>query len=98
MGALDPVAAPQDDQTTAGQPRLPPPRSRGLDGCLPAASPDDAQGLLQTGIYHRLRIAIKRFRYIVENFLPLQHAAWSDDLKQVQDLLGEVHDLDVWEL
>ncbi len=39
--------------------------------------------------------AIKRFRYIVENFLPLQHAAWSDDLKKVQDLLGDVHDLDV---
>lgn len=44
---------------------------------------------------HQLRIAIKRFRYIVENFLPEQHKAWSDDLKHVQDLLGEVHDLDV---
>lgn len=45
--------------------------------------------------FHRLRIGIKRFRYIVENFLPAQHAAWSDDLKHMQDLLGEVHDLDV---
>ena len=45
--------------------------------------------------FHRLRIGIKRFRYIVENFLPEQHAAWSDDLKHLQDLLGEVHDLDV---
>ena len=45
--------------------------------------------------FHRLRITIKRFRYIVENFLPLQHAAWSDDLKHIQDLLGDVHDLDV---
>ncbi len=45
--------------------------------------------------FHRLRIGLKRFRYIVENFLPDQHAAWSDDLKQVQDLLGDVHDLDV---
>ncbi len=44
---------------------------------------------------HQLRIGIKRFRYIVENFLPEQHKAWSDDLKHVQDLLGEVHDLDV---
>ena len=45
--------------------------------------------------FHRLRIGIKRFRYIVENFLPDQHRIWSDDLKQVQDLLGEVHDLGV---
>jgi CHAD domain-containing protein/HD superfamily phosphodiesterase len=45
--------------------------------------------------FHSLRIGIKRFRYIVENFLPVEHKAWSDDLKQIQDLLGEVHDLDV---
>jgi len=45
--------------------------------------------------FHSLRIGIKRFRYIVENFLPAQHTAWSNDLKEMQDLLGEVHDLDV---
>ena len=45
--------------------------------------------------FHSLRIGLKRFRYIVENFLPEQNAAWSDDLKDLQDLLGEVHDLDV---
>lgn len=44
---------------------------------------------------HTLRIGIKRFRYIVENFLPAEHDAWSNDLKHMQDLLGEVHDLDV---
>ena len=45
--------------------------------------------------FHSLRIGIKRFRYIVENFLPVEHKAWSNDLKRLQDLLGEVHDLDV---
>jgi CHAD domain-containing protein/HD superfamily phosphodiesterase len=45
--------------------------------------------------FHALRIGIKRFRYIVENFLHAEHKAWSNDLKELQDLLGEVHDLDV---
>lgn len=45
--------------------------------------------------FHNLRIGIKRFRYIVENFLPVEHAAWAAGLKEIQDLLGEVHDLDV---
>ncbi len=44
---------------------------------------------------HQLRIGIKRFRYIVENFLPQQHQAWSPALKELQDLLGDIHDLDV---
>lgn len=44
---------------------------------------------------HTLRIGIKRFRYIVENFLPAEHKLWSNDLKHMQDLLGDVHDLDV---
>ena len=33
--------------------------------------------------FHRLRIGLKRFRYIVENFLPEQHAEWRDDLKEL---------------
>ena len=45
--------------------------------------------------FHTLRIGIKRFRYIIENFLPAEHQAWANDLKHLQDLLGEVHDLDV---
>jgi CHAD domain-containing protein len=45
--------------------------------------------------WHRLRIGVKRFRYTVENLLPRRHAAWGADLERVQDLLGDVHDLDV---
>jgi CHAD domain-containing protein len=45
--------------------------------------------------WHRTRIELKKFRYVVENFLPQRHQAWSADLKNVQDLLGDVHDLDV---
>jgi exopolyphosphatase/guanosine-5'-triphosphate,3'-diphosphate pyrophosphatase len=45
--------------------------------------------------FHRLRIALKKFRYVVENFLPTHHEAWKDGLKHVQDQLGEIHDLDV---
>jgi len=44
---------------------------------------------------HALRIGIKRFRYVIENFLPLHDERWGKDLKQLQDVLGEIHDLDV---
>jgi CHAD domain-containing protein len=62
---------------------------------------EQARALHQQAVHHRsreawhaLRIGVKRFRYTVENFLPSRHAKWSEDLKRVQDLLGEVHDLD----
>lgn len=44
---------------------------------------------------HQLRVGLKRFRYLVESFLPPQRAAWGRDLKRLQGLLGDVHDLDV---
>jgi CHAD domain-containing protein len=44
--------------------------------------------------WHALRIGLKRFRYAVECLLPRHYAAWSDNLKRLQDLLGELHDLD----
>jgi CHAD domain-containing protein len=46
--------------------------------------------------WHRLRIGIKRFRYTVENFLPLHHTEWGRDLKEIQDCLGEAQDLVVF--
>ena len=45
--------------------------------------------------WHALRIGLKRFRYTVESLLPERYSTWSENLKRVQDLLGEVHDLDV---
>jgi CHAD domain-containing protein len=45
--------------------------------------------------WHELRIGIKHFRYTVESLLPTAHSAWSDTLKRVQDVLGNIHDLDV---
>lgn len=45
--------------------------------------------------WHRLRIGLKRFRYVVENFLPQRYEVWAEDLKRMQDSLGDVHDLDV---
>jgi len=45
--------------------------------------------------WHELRIGVKRFRYTVESLLPELYESWGENLKRVQDLLGEVHDLDV---
>jgi len=45
--------------------------------------------------WHALRIGLKRFRYTVEGLLPELYEKWGEDLKYVQDVLGEVHDLDV---
>ena len=49
----------------------------------------------KTEPWHELRIGVKRFRYTVEALLPELYESWGEDLKRVQDLLGEVHDLDV---
>jgi CHAD domain-containing protein len=44
---------------------------------------------------HQVRIALKRFRYTLESFLPAKSEAWAPALRSLQQLLGEVHDLDV---
>jgi CHAD domain-containing protein len=45
--------------------------------------------------YHRARVSLKKLRYTVENFLPALKEQWGDEPKELQNLLGEVHDLDV---
>lgn len=81
--------------------RLAPPGSLAAE-CLALERFEDAKQLHAKALrtekarpWHALRIGLKRFRYTVESLLPEQYAAWSEDLKRVQDLLGEVHDLDV---
>jgi len=44
---------------------------------------------------HQTRVQLKRFRYSLESFLPEQERVWKRDLKRLQSLLGEVHDLDL---
>lgn len=49
--------------------------------------------------HHQLRIAIKRLRYTLEAFRPLFDDELKSEiraLKDIQDLLGEMHDCDVW--
>jgi CHAD domain-containing protein len=45
--------------------------------------------------WHELRVTAKRFRYMVESFLPEKSESWSAELERAQDLLGEGHDFDV---
>ncbi len=66
---------------------------RAFEPCL--ARPDDVDR------HHAMRIAAKRLRYTMELFRPVYAGELDrvlDAVKQVQSLLGEVHDSDVWEL
>jgi CHAD domain-containing protein len=64
---------------------------------LEAAKELHAQALRseRPGPWHKLRIGVKRFRYTAEALLPARYEVWGENLKRVQDLLGDVHDLDV---
>jgi CHAD domain-containing protein len=50
---------------------------------------------LKPRAWHELRIGLKKLRYTVESLLPVHHEAWKENLKRLQDLLGDIHDLDV---
>jgi CHAD domain-containing protein len=70
--------------------------------CLAVERLNEAKGLHGKALradkpaaWHALRIGLKKFRYTVESLLPQEYEAWSPNLKQLQDTLGEVHDLDV---
>lgn len=54
-----------------------------------------ARKVRSAAAWHGLRIGLKGFRYILENFLPARYERSSKELKRMQDILGEVHDLDV---
>lgn len=56
---------------------------------------EEAKRKRSSTAWHRLRVLLKDFRYVVENFLPERYEAWSADLKQMQDQLGDLHDIDV---
>jgi CHAD domain-containing protein len=63
-----------------------------LQDCL--SRPDDQQS------HHAMRIAAKRLRYTMEIVRPIYSGrldATLEAIKQVQTLLGEVHDCDVWQ-
>jgi CHAD domain-containing protein len=63
-----------------------------LQDCL--SRPDDQKS------HHAMRIAAKRLRYTLEIVRPIYSGALDstlDAIKQVQTLLGEVHDCDVWQ-
>jgi len=64
---------------------------RAFESCL--AHPDNHEQ------HHAMRIAAKRLRYTVELFKPIYEGGLDrviEAIKQVQSLLGDVHDCDVW--
>lgn len=49
--------------------------------------------------HHALRIAAKKLRYTLETYAPLYRRGFKKPLarvKRIQDLLGDIHDCDVW--
>jgi CHAD domain-containing protein len=53
----------------------------------------------QTQAHHQMRIAAKKFRYTMEIYNPLFDQNLQDYIRQIktiQELLGQIHDCDVW--
>ncbi len=53
----------------------------------------------QVSGHHQMRIAVKKLRYTIETFSKLYPGMLREEiknLKRLQDLLGEIHDCDVW--
>ena len=44
---------------------------------------------------HQVRIGVKRLRYTLESLLPERHRGVAKVLRRLQDVLGDLHDLDV---
>jgi len=70
--------------------------------CLALERLDEAKELHRRALrterpepWHELRVGIKRFRYTLELLVPSLHVKWIDSLKRVQDVLGDLHDLDM---
>jgi CHAD domain-containing protein len=100
-GKFDPKTWRKFERTLRRRARLVPPDRLAAE-CLAverleAAKELHAQALRTANpeAWHRLRIGVKKFRYTVESLLPTRYETWGEDLKRVQDLLGEVHDLSV---
>jgi len=81
--------------------RLAPPGSLAAQ-CLAVERYEEAKDLHAKALraktpeaWHALRIGLKKFRYTTESLLPQHYEKWSPMLKKLQDILGEVHDLDV---
>lgn len=69
-------------------------RERPMTDLIPCALEEEA-----AKEQHRLRIAVKQLRYRLEIIKPLLHPVFTPlhaTLKRYQDLLGELHDLDVF--
>ncbi|MCQ8894020.1 MAG: CHAD domain-containing protein [Methanolinea sp.] len=60
---------------------------------------EDIRDPLAVERHHAMRIAVKKLRYTLEVYLPLTGDAILfaiKDLRRLQDILGQLHDMDVW--